>query len=306
MRAVGVILALFIYRFIAVATVRGEHPSQISALAMGTSDLPLIWRNLLMYWKFLFSSLPQLYRNLLFAPVVLGLLSILATQIRYLRNELPKAPIAIKAGLLFVGLFLAVGWLAASTGFLIFLRNASVVVPHFLIGTSGLIASALLLVVLELQTWNVRSRWQILLLAPFGYALIMFGTVFANALKEQRLYEQRIGSRLALDLQRLAADHPFNLVLVKGDVGFSPMVVHAAKRFRLIGNLIEIELSECSGFFRAALHYFGVVVPTEVMDANTANRTTGAAQSPDVDDPNYDVYIDGNQVIIRLKQIKNN
>jgi hypothetical protein len=237
---------------------------------------------------------------------VLGLLSILATQIRYLRNELPKAPIAIKAGLLFVGLFLAVGWLAASTGFLIFLRNASVVVPHFLIGTSGLIASALLLVVLELQTWNVRSRWQILLLAPFGYALIMFGTVFANALKEQRLYEQRIGSRLALDLQRLAADHPFNLVLVKGDVGFSPMVVHAAKRFRLIGNLIETELSEYSGFFRAALHYFGVVVPTEVMDTNTANRIIGAARSPDVDDPNYDVYIDGNQLIIRLKQIKNN
>ena len=305
-RTVSVLLALSIYHFIAAATVRGEHPSQISALALKVSDLPLIAGNLFMYWKFLLSSLPQLLRNLFFGPVALGIIVLIAIQIRYLRNHLRHGPLFVKIALFAFGLLLPVAWLAASTGLLIFLRNASDVVPHFLIGTSGLVASALILLVVELQTWKIDARWQVLLLAPTGYMLIMFGAVFANALKEQRLYEQRIGARLALNLQRLRAVQPYNSVLFKGDVGFSPMVIHAAKRFRLIGNLIETELSDHSGFFRAALHYFGVVVSAEAMDANTAERIGGSATGPALTDPNFDIYRDGEQLIIHLKQTKFN
>jgi hypothetical protein len=300
-RALALLLALFIYHFIAAATVRGDHPSQISALALSVSDLPLIAHNFLIDWDFLLSSLPRLYRNLIFGTVVLGLLSMLATQIRYLRTHMQKATLLTKAAVFLIGLLLPIVWLAGSTGFLILLRNASVVVPHFLIGTGGLVASALILVLAELETWRVSTRWQAILLAPIGYVLIMFGAVFANAVKEQRLYEQRIGSRLALDLRRLAAVEPFDFVLYHGNVGLAPMVVHAAKRFRLIGNLVEVELAEYSGFFRAALHYFGVIVPTEVIDAGTASRIATGAMSPAVEDPNFDVYRNGDQLVILLK-----
>jgi hypothetical protein len=305
-RALSLVVALLIYHFIAAATVRGEYPSQISALALSFGDLLLIGHNLFTYWDFLLNSLPRLYRNLIFGGLLLGLVSIVATEIRYLRFQLRSASVLARVAASLLGLALPIAWLAASTGFLIFMRNATVVVPHFLIGTSGLVTSALILILLELRTCKVSTRWQITLLAPLGYALIMFGVVFANALKEQRLYEQQIGSRLALDLERLAAGQSFNLVICKGDVGFAPMVVHAAKRFRLIDHLIEIELSEYSGFFRAALHYFGVVVPTKSIDAETTQRLAGGLMSPAVKDPNYDVYRDGERLIIQLKHTVNN
>jgi hypothetical protein len=301
-RALAVLLALFIYRFIAAATVRGPYSTQASALALGIGDLPLIAHNLFADWDFLLSSLPRLYRNLFFGTALLGSFLMIATQVSYARSYLKNTRPLVRTCIFLVGCFLPILWFAGSTGFLIFLRNSSVVVPHFFIGIGGLVASGLILIVQELEIWKVQPRWQCGLLAPLAYALIMFGVVYGNAVKEQKLYEQRIGTRLVVGLQKLATAQPYEGVLANGDVGLAPLVVHAAKRFRLIRSLIEIQQSADSGFFRVGLRYLGIAVPTRVLDSATAHRIDRAATPPVLRDPNFEVYRQGDQLIVFMKQ----
>jgi hypothetical protein len=310
-RVASVLTALVVYSPISAMTVQGDYAKYAGQLAIGIKDIPLICHNIYTDWNFLLNSFPREFRSLFIGVIVVGFLSIIATQFRYFRNqrrtELGGGKPVTRVIVFLIGCLSPVAWIFASTGFLIFLRNFSPPTSYLFIGTGALFSSAMLLVLLELNEWSVDARLEALILAPIVYALLMFSAVYGNALKEQKQYEARIGSRLALDLRKLDAAQPFQFVVVDGNVGFAPIVEHVAKRFRLIRNVVEIQLAGGgnSGFFREALRYFGVIKPTAALDSETGEGFDQATTTPEIADPSYNLYRKNDKVFIFLKPLPN-
>ena len=308
-RASSVIAAIVIYRPISAFTVQGDYPKMAGELALGVKDLPLVLHNLYVDWDFLLNSLTREFKSLFIVVILVGVLLIIVCQIRYFRQKsvmgrLSSKPV-VRLVVLVSGAFLPVLWILASTGFLIFLRYLSPPTSYLFIGTGALFSSAAFLVLLELATWKVDARLQAAVLAVLAYPLLMFSAVYGNALKEQKQYEARIGSRLALDLQKLLSRQPIQLVVVDGKVGFAPTVEHVAKRFRLVRNVVEIQLAGGgnSGFFREVLRYFGVIKPTVALDAATGLGFDAKTATPDVAAPNYDLYCQNDKVFVLFKSL---
>jgi hypothetical protein len=308
-RLTSVVVALLLYSPISAMTVQGDYAKYAGELALGVKDIPLVVRNVYVDWNFLLNSFPREYRNLFVGAILVGLLLIIASQVRYFRRQLQLGRLSLKPAtrivVFVVGCSLPLAWVFASTGFLIFLRNFSPPTSYLFIGTGALFSTAMLLVLLELRTWKVDARLQVLLLAPFIYALMMFSSVYGNALKEQKQYEARIGSRLAVDLQKLESAQPFQLIVVDGNVGFAPIVEHVAKRFRLIHHVVEVQLAGGgnSGFFHEVLRYFGVFQPTVAVDSETGKEFDQGTTTPDVADPSYDLYRKNEKVFVIFKPL---
>ena len=304
-RLTVLVAALIIYHPIDAVTVRGEYARYAGELALGIKDIPFIVHNIYVDWNFLLNPFPREYRTLLLGTIVVGLLLITATQVRYIRCQVRLAVgrkrrlTKIAAGLL--GCSLPVAWLLGSIGFLIFLRNFSPPTSYLFVGTGALLSSVLLLVLLELREWNIDWRLQAVVLAPLAYALILFAAVYGNTLKEQKQYEARIGARLASDLQHLQMANPFRVVAVSGNAGFAPIVTHVAKRFRLIRSIVEVQLAGAgnTGFFNEVLRYYGISKPAEPLNQESLEEL-GTVQ-PDVTDPSYNLYRKGDEMIVVFK-----
>ena len=165
-------------------------------------------------------------------------------------------------------------------------------------------ASALILIVRQLENWNWGARWQFVLLLPIAYELIFFAAVYGNALKEQKLYEARIGSRLSVCLAQLEQQAPFREIDVQGNVGIAP-VVHqaAATRFHLLNRIVEIQLSTTSGFCGAVLRYFGIYAPVHVLTTSPTTESTIGSSAAVTSDPNFEITRVGDVITLSLRPL---
>jgi hypothetical protein len=224
-------------------------------------------------------------------------------EISYLR-KISGEQRSIKAANVVIAILAPLVWIFGSTGFLIFLKSFSPAAPHFFIGFGGLLTSALILIVRQLENWNWGTRWQFVLLVPIAYELIFFAAVYGNALKEQKLYEARIGSRLSVCLAQLEQQAPFREIVVQGSVGIAP-VVHqaAATRFHLLNRIVEIQLSTTSGFCGAVLRYFGIYTPVHVLATSSPAKSATASSAAVSSDPNFEITRAGDVITLSLRPL---
>jgi Glucosyl transferase GtrII len=300
-RLIQLVAALLIYHLIAAVTVRGDYAVQASQLAIGLRDLPTAIDKELSVWGFIWHKFPPLFRVVFGGILALGTLVVIWIELRYFwgyrRNQGPLILIGL-AGLLLV---IPAAWLLSAIGPLIFLREFAPSLTRVDGGFGALLSSALIVIVWLLISSEISERWQIAFLCVPGVLLISFAAIYANAQKQQRIYEEQIGARLSTDIRRMQIEEPIQSVAFRGDVGFAPLVSRAEQRFPIIKYLVDIDLREGLTFSSSVLRYYRIP-GLEVSNQPDPSSSTAAPcdSPPSLVDPNYTITRCGDRLVVTL------
>jgi hypothetical protein len=300
-RVVQLLVALAIYRAIAALTVRGDYAVQASQLALGISDLPSALANELAVWSFVWHKFPLLFRIVFTVIIGAGLSLMSWTAARYTwRVRINSSPFLLicLAGL---ALIIPVAWLLSAMGPLVFLRQFGPSLTRVDGGFGALLSSGLILITWSIISSGIQERWLIAVLSIPGLLLISFAAIYANAQKEQKIYEEQIGTRLSNDLRRMQINQPILSVSVYGNVGLAPLVARAERRFPIIKYLVEVDLGGEAPFTSSVLSYYRIPSVSSGTQTGPQSETAIPCDSPPcLLDPNYSITRCGDRLIVTL------
>jgi hypothetical protein len=289
-RAAQLVSALLVYQFVAKLTVSGEYAETTSQLVGLPSGLRTVIDNLKMWWRFPAKELPHSFRIIGEAIVWGGLISMLIVQFEYLRKQWNELGSAGRIAWCAVSLLLPICWILGSSGALILISHFSWIIPRVCAGIGATFASALILVWFRLERLRLTRVLRLVVLGLPAYMLIYFSAVYANAQKQQKIFEERIAARLSLTLQDLRRTHPFNSICIGGQAGLAPMVQAVERRFRLIRYLVEEDLGGVNSFTHEVLIAGGV--PHQTANGRLESYVHQIQDKPTlVEDPYYRIYL---------------
>jgi hypothetical protein len=289
--------AVLIYLLVARFTVSGPYAVTSSQLVTLPAGLPAVIDNLRMWWRFPAKELPHIFRIVGEAIILAGLLSMLAVQFEYLRSRWntlgPTSRIAWSVS----NLLLPICWLLGSSGALILISHFTWTIPRVCAGFGATLASALILIWYRLQRLRVGPVLRLAVLGMPAYMLVYFSAVYSNAQEQQKIFEQRIASRLSLRVQELRQSHPFDSICIGGQAGLAPMVEVVERRFGLIRYLVEENLGEVNPFTHEVLIADGVSHRTA--SENFENYRQRIQDQPALaEDPYYRIYLVDSTLLI--------
>jgi hypothetical protein len=295
-RAAQLIAAICVYWIIAKLTVQGPYAESASRLARLPAELPLVLDNLRLWWGFPADNLPRVFRLIGDVIIISGLASMVWIEWFYIREMWAKLGTFSRLVLVIFCAVLPLFWLLGSSGFLIALANIRLFLSRVYAGFGATLASALLLTSLVLQRWRISRAFRVGLLLLPAYLLIYFVSVYSNAQREQKRYEEMVATRLVTDLLELRGDHPFEAIFVQGNVGYAPVVGKVGTRFKLIRILVGIDLNDSNPFLHAILTAGGVTVPVLADDGSSSQVKLD--QPPLRKSPYYTLYLSEKTVVV--------
>jgi hypothetical protein len=266
------------------------------------AEFPAVLNNLRLWWSYPADSLPRIFRVIGELIIVGGLASMVWIECIYIRGAWAQCRSFSRLVLVTFCIALPLFWLFGSSGLLIGLSNIRLFLSRVYAGFGATLASALLLTTLVLQRWRIpRAFWVGLLFLP-AYLAIYFVSVYSNAQREQKRYEEMIASRLVTDLLELRRDHPFQEIFVQGNVGYAPVVQKVGARFKLIRILVGIDLNDSNPFLHAILTAGGMTVP--ILTDSGSNNHVKPDQPPLRLTPYYTLYLSEKTLIIMFESQK--
>jgi len=242
MRAVQVLVALLVYRWVFAASLQ-DWVKQHSATVDVFRDGALIVQNASAFLRFIADAFTT--RALaLHGPVLLIVLALpLAMSLRCALTDgrAGRAWRAIQR--LGIGLLLLCMALLGVVGPMLLLADP-VMMPRVLPGFGALLAAALIAAHVVLRQWPRSERWQLALGAVLGLGMAAYAAAFGNAAGAQQRYEVAIATQLAEDLDRLREEGSVQSYVIAGSAGLAPVSAHAARHFPLIHHLVLSYLRE--------------------------------------------------------------
>jgi Glucosyl transferase GtrII len=299
-RVIQLLAALIIYLAIAALAVRGEYAVHASQFALDLHDLPLAVDNELAVWSFVWHKFPLLFRIVFTIILGAGISLMIWTTARYVwcvRKNSSAFLLIFLSGLV---LIIPIAWVLSAMGPLVFLRRFGPSLTRVDGGFGALLSSALILIIWSLVSAGARERWQILILSIPGLLLISFAAIYSNAQKEQKRYEEQIGTRLSSDLRRVQLNEPITSISVHGNVGLAPLVARAEHRFPIIKYLVEIDLGEAE-FTSSVFRYYQIPSVDSSARLDVPNDATPPCDNPpSLVDPNYTITRCGDRLFVKL------
>lgn len=214
-----------------------------------------------------------------------------------------------------------VGMLLALAGFLIpplasvlalgpMLALAS---PEFsarvLMGVGALLAASLLVMCAAFEAWGRSPRWFAAVAGALALGMGSLASAYGNALGEQKLYEARIGARLADDMAQLEATRGIHTLLVDGSDGYAPVTEHVAEQLPLVRSLIAPYIVGGAVFPTHSFLAFYLDGVTDLsqrtdpaaLQANARLLAGLAKQAPVVTTSTYRLYVVGNTAVAKFR-----
>lgn len=296
-RIFQLLIAILAYKLVALYTIHEEYSIKHSLLISGVGGLGILWRNLVAFWSLPIGLLTGQLRSNLVLPIVLALIASIAVGLRY-SSQTAKSSQFFWIGAAFLApIFMLLG----TFGILIFLQSPAGGVRTF-IGFGALLSSSLILIFSLLTEYNVPGRLQCGLLIIPAYTMITFSAIYANATKAQKHYEQHIAETLSDDLKAVIAGKQVQKLIIDGTVGYAPVVNRIiAKRYRLIGHLVPIDLGGLGGFGYIVLRYLGIYLPSETSDARRSSIVAETTTStPLRGNAYYTIFLVDQDLVVRL------
>ena len=113
-----------------------------------------------------------------------------------------------------------------------------------------------------------------------------------------------VASRLVTDLLELRRDHPFEEIIVQGNVGYAPVVGKVGARFKLIRILVGVDLNDSNPFLHAILTAGGVTVP--ILTDDTSNSHVKPDEPPLETSPYYTLYLSAKTLVVMFEAANTN
>jgi hypothetical protein len=298
-RILQLAIAVFVYKIVALYTVRGEYNIEHSSLVSGFGGLAIAQRNLASFWSVPIEMLAGRLRFTLVLPVVLALLTSIAVGLRYSGRTRNGGKFVWISCAFLTPIFMLLG----TFGFMIFLQSPAGGARTF-IGFGALLASSLILISSILTEYNVTGRLQCALLFIPAYTMITFAAIYANATKVQKDYEKHIAEKLSDDLKEVIAAKSVSDLIIEGNVGHAPLVERMIEnRCFLLGHLVSIDLrsDETGGFAHTVLRYLGITLPSETSKARRSSIVAEIINAiPLRVNSYYEIFVLDHDLVVRL------
>lgn len=110
--------------------------------------------------------------------------------------------------------------------------------PRVLMGIGAWLVTSLLVMRASFERWGRSPRWFWVAACALAVGMASLANAYGNALNEQRLYEARIGARLADDLAQLKSTQGIDSLLIEGSDGYAPVTAHVIDQIPLVQSLI--------------------------------------------------------------------
>jgi hypothetical protein len=110
--------------------------------------------------------------------------------------------------------------------------------PRVLMGIGALLVMSLVVMRASFERWGRSPRWFGVAACALALGMASLASAYGDALNEQRLYESRIGARLADDLAQLKANRGIDSLLIEGSDGYAPVTAHVIEQIPLVRSLI--------------------------------------------------------------------
>jgi hypothetical protein len=298
-RIIQFVLALCLYKIVALCTVREGYSTEHSSLVHGIQGLAIVQRNLVVFWSFPIVQLTGRLRVALLLPIVFALLISIAVGWRYSSQAFQRGKFIWVSSAFLTPVLMLLG----TFGFLILLQSPAGG-PRTFIGFGALLASSLVIISSVLTDYNVPGSLQCGFLIVPAYMMIAFAAIFGNATKAQKDYERHIAEKLSDDLKEVMSAEPISNLIVEGSVGYAPVVKRIVeKRYSLLGNLVPIDLAsdEDGGFAHMVLGYQGISVPPETSkDRRSAITAESEHSIPFRRNSYYRLFLVDHELVVRL------
>jgi hypothetical protein len=298
-RVLQIAIAVFVYKIIALYTVRGEYNIRHSSLVNGFGGLAIVQRNLAAFWSFPIEMLTGTLRFTLVLPVLLALLASIAIGLRYSGRTGNSGKFVWISSAFLTPIVALLG----AFGFMIFLQSPTGGARTF-IGFGALLASSLILISSLLTEYNVTGRLQCALLFIPAYTMITFSAIYANATKVQKDYEKHVAEKLSDDLKEVMATNSVGALIIEGNVGPAPLVNRMVEdRYILLGQLVSVDLrsDETGGFAHTVLRYLGINLPSETSKARRSSIVAEiVSATPLRVNSYYEIFVLDHDLVVRL------
>ncbi|MBV9673420.1 MAG: hypothetical protein JO076_11435, partial [Verrucomicrobia bacterium] len=269
-RMTQVSAGLLFYILLSRTLVRGAYNKQHFTIITKLSQIGIIARNWNEAWHFILGSLTHTQRLIFLTPVFLGALLLFSIGLSYLRFLLSrKAGKLVTIPLLVSVLILPICWIAGSLGPVLLPVNAIITLPRIHVGLGSLLSSSFVLIYALLSRIGLNPKW---LSLPFGipaYTMIMFASLFGNALKEQKQFEDRIATELHSDIRQISSTRPVDHVIMQGTLAYAPTIRKAMDRYKLLRFLVSIDFRTDrneGGYLHNKLRYYDFDRPPAYSD----------------------------------------
>ncbi|HEV2621795.1 MAG TPA: glucosyltransferase domain-containing protein [Frateuria sp.] len=193
--------------------------------------------NYLDFYRFVGASLDAHWWTV-YAPILLLLgLTPVAVGLRYAAGQRSKIGSFAVVVLAVIALLVPLIASVLALGPMLVLASPEIS-ARVLMGIGALLVMSLVVMHASFEKWGRSPRWFGVAACALALGMASLASAYGNALNEQRLYESRIGARLADDLAQLKATRGIDSLLIEGSDGYAPVTAHVIGQIPLVRSLI--------------------------------------------------------------------